>query len=247
MSDADESMDNWRQFQGTELGSLLGSIYGNNRPKINYPKPKSKAVLQDNKKGFIPGGAKLEASDPRKATRKDVKIAIPKPTGRSVEQENIKPIDYIPKRKGAAAIQHDLDDIRMRQEHYRPAFVKPVAIDAEKDRLSQIFTFKGGKALPEGFTMPIGEAPFEVQQRKKEMERLDTIRQKRGLMVVRSNSQRALSSNEQMAQHIQREIEERTQHLEEMRKIGLNPQKEKSMMRDLAQRVDELNRLHDDM
>lgn len=242
----EDSLDNWKQFQGTELGSLLGSIYGQNRPKINYPKPKVKQETVD-RKGFIPGGAKSDAADPRKATRREVKVAVPKPTGRSAEQENIKPIDYIPKRKNLTMIQQDIDDIRMRQEHYRPAFVKPVAVDAEKDRLSQIFTFKGGKALPEELTMPVGEAPFEVQQRRKEMERLDTIRQKRGLMVVRSNSQKALSANEQFAQQIQREIEERTQHLEEMRRIGIKPQQEKAMMRDLSLKVGELSRLHDEM
>lgn len=244
----EESMDNWKQFQGTELGSLLGSIYGNpNRTKINYPKMKSMPVAHD-KRGFIPGGARLEAADPRKATRRDVKIAVPKPIGnKSGQQENIKPVDFIPKRKGVATIQQELDDIRMRQEHYRPAFVKPVAVEAEKDRLSQIFTFKGGKALPEELTMPVGEAPFEVQNRRKEVERLNTIRQKRGLMVVRSGSQSKLSVNEEYAQQIQREIEERTQHLEDMRQIGIKPAQEKVMMRELAHRVEELQRLHNDL
>jgi hypothetical protein len=243
--DEEESMDNWKRFQGTELGSLLGSIYGNpNRTKINYPKPKAMQIVHD-KKEFIPGGAKLNASDSRKATRRNVKVAVPKPVGnRHENQENIKPVDYIPRRRGVASIQQELDDIRMRQEHYRPAFVKPVSVVAEKDRLTQIFTFKGGKALPEELTMPVGEAPFEVQNRRKEIERLNTIRQKRGLTVVRSGSQRAMSTDEEFAQQIQREIEERAQHLEDMRQIGLKPVQEKVMMRELAQRVDELQRLH---
>lgn len=242
----EESLDNWKQFQGTELGSLLGSIYGaQNRPKINYPKPKTKTIPHA-KNGFIPGGAKSEAVDPRKATRRSVNVAVPRLTGRSEEVENIKPIDVISRRKNVTAIQSELDDIRMRQEHYRPAFIKPISVDQEKDRLSQIFTFKGGKGLPEELTMPTGESPFEAQQRRKEMERLDSIREKRGLNVVRSNSmtnRRALSVDEQFAQQIQTEIEERTQHLREMQKIGIRPQEEAAMKRELAARVSELNRL----
>jgi hypothetical protein len=35
----EEPMENWKQFHGTELGGLLGKIYGNdNKPLINYPK-----------------------------------------------------------------------------------------------------------------------------------------------------------------------------------------------------------------
>ena len=75
-----EEMNNWKQFQGTELGSLMSSIYGNqNRPKISYPKPKTKPMTKEQMaKGFQYVGAKPDAADPRKSTRRDVKINRPK-------------------------------------------------------------------------------------------------------------------------------------------------------------------------
>ena len=75
LSHDDEKMDNWKQFQGTDLGSLMGSIYGNeNKPKINYPKPRVRAKARPPTEPFLPGGAKAGASDPRKATKVDKKV-----------------------------------------------------------------------------------------------------------------------------------------------------------------------------
>ena len=45
-------------------------------------------------------------------------------------------------------IKKEIDDIVMRQNHYRPGHVRAVATDAEKDRLNQIFTHHGGTTLP---------------------------------------------------------------------------------------------------
>ena len=77
----EEEMNNWKQFQGTELGSLMSSIYGNqNRPKINYPKPKTKPMTKEQmEKGFHYAGSKPGASDPRKVTRTNVKVNVPIP------------------------------------------------------------------------------------------------------------------------------------------------------------------------
>jgi hypothetical protein len=41
--DGYEKLENWKQFQGTELGGLLKSIYGQQRPKVLLPKPKGGA------------------------------------------------------------------------------------------------------------------------------------------------------------------------------------------------------------
>jgi hypothetical protein len=253
----DEPMENWKQFQGTELGSLLGSIYGSKSAiKINYPKVKANSSSNLEKKDFIPGGAKLDASDPRKITRKSVNLKVPKPVGRNNSGVNLdgsdengyKLIDIIPKRRSADVIKNEIEDIRMRQEKYRPAHVQAYSSDREKDRLNQIFTFKGGKGLPEELTHPVGEAPFETQQRQKEKERLDSIRMKRGLMVVNQPSEPRLSVNEQMAQHISREIEERTQHYEEMKKIGgISAEQDRRMRQEIAIKVDELKRINLDV
>lgn len=239
-------MDNWKQFQGTELGSLLGSIYGSQKPKINYPKPTlNRSDSLTSRKGFIPGGAKVDAVDPRKATRKQVNVAVPKPTGsHHFPDDGFKPVDLIPKRRSAETIKTELDDIKLRQERYRPAHVKPISSDMEKDRLNQIFTYKGGKSLPEELTLPVGETPFEIADRAKEKDRIDAIRRKRGLMIVKSaDSIPILSYNEQLAQQITEEIKERTNYLQEMKAIGIKPQLERQLKQELSTKVGELNRL----
>mmetsp|Transcript_16687 Transcript_16687/g.18068 ORF Transcript_16687/g.18068 Transcript_16687/m.18068 type:complete len:257 (+) Transcript_16687:105-875(+) len=251
MMEGEQPMENWKQFQGTELGGLLGQIYGSqSRVKINYPKPRSNSSqnLHQEKKDFIPGGAKIDAVDPRKTTRRSVNVNVPKPTGRvSSNDEDLsigyKAIDFVPKRKSADVIKQEIDDIRMRQERYRPAHVKPIHSEMEKDRLTQIFTFKGGKGLPEELTHPVGETPMEAMQRNKERDRIDAIRQKRGLLVVKQRSDPVLSVNEQIAQQISSEIEERTRYLDDMKKVGLNGEKERQIKQEIAFKVKELERI----
>jgi hypothetical protein len=254
---ASGEMNNWRQFQGTELGSLMSQLYGNkNKPKINYPKPQSKGSLVPSKK-FIPGGAKIDAEDPRKVTRRPVNIAVP--TRFKEPTEALNPIDIINRRKSADTIKLEIDDIKMRQSHYRPAYVQPISGDAEKERLNQIFTFKGGKGLPQELTHPEGEMPLEVAARRKEEERMDAVRQKKGLgpsaatlRSMKSSAQSyngargraSMSVNEQLADQVSREIEERRQHLAEMRELGMiKPDKERALVNEIARKVEELKEL----
>ena len=177
MSTEENESEHWRQFQGTELGNLMSQLYGQNRPKINYPKPKTTPSMPH--KEFIPGGSKLDASDPRKVTRRPVSMVVPKVAIRAAE--SIKPIDIIPKRRNAEKIKEELDDIVMRNTYYRPAHIKPSSTEYEKERLNQIFSFKGGKALPEELTNPTRETPMELSAKKREEERMASIRERRGI------------------------------------------------------------------
>lgn len=250
----EEPMENWKQFQGTELGSLLGQIYGNqNRPKIQYPKFKTSSSSTVSKKDWLPGGGKVDAVDPRKATRRPVNINVPKLTGNSSEtnldidaRSGLKAIDIIPKRKGADVIKQEIDDIRMRQERYRPAYVKPVSVDAEKDRLNQIFTFKGGKGLPTELTHPEGEMPMERIQKMKERERVEAIKIKRGLATLPATTTYTptLSVQEQLAEQITEEINNRRNYLEEMKGLGLKPSEERRLKLEIASKISELERLN---
>lgn len=229
--------ENWRQFQGTELGNLMAQLYGNqNKPKINYPKPRTVPSLPQ--KDFIPGGSNFDAVDPRKVTRRSVNMIVPKVASRPMEVH--KPIDIIPKRRNAEKIKLELDDINMRNTYYRPAHVKPTSCDYEKERLNQIFSFKGGKALPEELTNPIGLTPMELAERKRETDRIATIKERRGItkQVVVAN---VLNSSEQFAQHIVQEIEERRLHLEEMKRLGaLKPSDEAALKSEIATKLREL-------
>ena len=104
----EEPMENWKQFQGTELGSLMSQLYGGNRnkSKISYPKPK---VVQKKLPGeFRCLGAKVDGVDPRKQTRRfDVQVAVPKVGGGKSVTTTTKTnqIDLIPKRKAADKIK----------------------------------------------------------------------------------------------------------------------------------------------
>ena len=221
-----EPMENWKQFQGTELGGLMSQLYGNqNRPKINYPKPKvaPKPLPSD----FRCLGSKVDAVDPRKVTRRVVNVSVPKVGGGlksndDYDQHSSRHVDMIPKRKNMDKIKEEMDDIVMRNNYYRPAYTQPISSDSEKDKLNQIFTFKGGKGLPEELTHPVGKAPFELEAIRKEKERVNLIREKRGFVKQKPITSTPLSENEQLAQQISHEIDERRSYLQEMKEIGID-------------------------
>ena len=125
------SEENWKQFQGTELGSLLGSIYGSKKVSINYPKiktQKSTVSLEDST--WRPTINKPDSRDPRKATRTNVDISVPKMKG-GASQQSLALIDCIPKRKNEQNIKNEIDEIKYRQALYRPS-LGPNRGDAEK-------------------------------------------------------------------------------------------------------------------
>jgi Uncharacterised protein family (UPF0193) len=230
----------WQQFRGTELGGLLTSLYGRPTPEINYPKPKQKAFQPSGK--FLGAGTKVGARDPRQATRRDVAIVIPKPTGGSQVQRPAA-VDCIARRRQADTIKAELDDIAMRISHYRPANTRAVD-EREKERFAQICTYKGGKALPEGLVLPVGDAPFELAQKRAEQERLAKVRAKRfPNSVPISHPTQPLTPSEQLKEQIAAEINERREHLAEMRELGIKPQDERRIKQEIASRVSELERL----
>ena len=74
------------------------------------------------------------------------------------------PVDFVPKRRSADTCRSMIDDAEMRQSAYRPPNVGSYSSESEKQRLSEVFTHKGGSALPKELTHPVGPAPFEVRQ-----------------------------------------------------------------------------------
>jgi hypothetical protein len=237
----EQTMDNWKQFHGTELGGLLSKIYGNeNRPVINYPKPKVKPRTQTDP--YLPVGGKVGATDPRKATRKDVNVEVPK-VGVGASNIARRPmIANVQRRKNEAIIKNELEDIKMRNALYRPAYVKPVSTEAEKEKLSQINTFHGGKALPAEGLHPEGEAPFERQARLKEEERMTKLRNKYNPTPAPRQAP-ALSNKETLAQMISDEITERCDHLEFLERGNGNRQEIAAIKMEIVKRTKELQKL----
>lgn len=251
MSAADEQQ-NWRQFHGTELGSLLSSIYGGQRKVIKYPTLARTKAFEADKQQFRPVNSTLASTDPTKATRnRSVHVAVPKSFGRSESKENV---PYLPSRKHEETIRGELDELYMRQRSYRPAHVRPQG-EAEKDRYSQICAYKGGKALPKGLVMPAGEAPFEAQARLAQQKTNDEFTAKR--RAARGQPSRLdaaprpapsprLSVDQQMASLITAEIDERVAHLEELRAIGggvVSKKTETQLLGEINARIAELERL----
>mmetsp|Transcript_10090 Transcript_10090/g.10568 ORF Transcript_10090/g.10568 Transcript_10090/m.10568 type:complete len:248 (+) Transcript_10090:50-793(+) len=237
-----EPMENWKQFQGTELGGLLTKIYGNDsKPQINYPKPKTKQKI--NTEPFLPCGNSITSTDPRKSTKREVNINVPQ-VGKGKKQ-SYSAIDYISHRKNENVIKAEIDDIVMRNSHYRPAHQKAISTESEKDKLAQICTYKGGKGLPSELIHPIGEAPFEVEAKRREAERMSKLRAKyRGTSNNPPPQPRALTHTEEMEVQLTQEINERCDYLESMKQIGgLTPAETNRIQSEISQRVNELKRL----
>ena len=243
MTNDDDKQDNWRQFNGTELGGLMNKIYGNEgRPKINYPKPKARKSAEV-KEPYRPCGGKADAKDHRNAPKKDVKVAVPKLGRRS--GSGYAAIDCVPRRKQEDNIRVEIDEIAMRRAHYRPAYTKAISTDAEKDKYNQICAYHGGKGLPQEMTAPEGEAPFELTARKKEAERMQKLRSKyrRGGPEDPPRIPAPLSHKETMATLLSEEINERVDHLKEMTELGASARETAAIRSEISTRVAELKRI----
>lgn len=154
----------------------------------------------------------------------------------------------IPRRRSEDVCAKEIEEIKFRQEHYRPSHVKSISSDAEKDRLAQVFTHHGAKTsiLPKSFVQPVGEAPFERVERMKEQALRDNFRIKRGLKLESNmTSKPQLSVNEQFAEQLSTEINERNEFLNELRAVnkGKPSQQELQIMTEISQRVRELKNL----
>ena len=100
-----EQKENWKQFQGTELGSLMNRLYGSEKTVINYPKPKQKKF--EPPPLFIPGGASATAEDPRKHTI--IKPIIDVPIKPKTYKSKFKPVDLIPHRKSESVMKKEIE------------------------------------------------------------------------------------------------------------------------------------------
>lgn len=233
--------ENWQQFRGSELGGLLANIYGTPKVEINYPKL-SKKKFEPTKR-FTSSGAKVHEPSGRKAV-----VAVPKV---GLDRSNIRPsiaaVDCISRRKQESAIKSELDDIRMRQDHYRPAHKQSIG-ENEKERLIQICQYKGGKILPEYVSYPISDTPMEIASTKKRLEqnRIVADRRNPGRAVgLSQTSVSTLSDHEQMKEQVASEINERMTHFDSMRGIGLTTADANRIRSEISQRVCELKKMNE--
>lgn len=254
MTEASGSDVAWQQFRGTELGSLLSKIYGNEgKPKIRYPSVKKAGTFDpQTAPRFLPVNNKVDAVDPRKTTRRDVSIAIPKPTG-GVRRQKYTAVDMLVRRKNETTIRAEVEELKEKQLHYRPAHTKAYSSDREKDRLSQIFTYKGGKALPTDIMPPSNSnnlTPFEMQERKENVAKQDAVRIHRGLAARQRGLDSSvvcdpppMSARAKLQNQILGEINERTEYIEEMKAMGIKIKDEQKIRGEISMRLAELEKM----
>ena len=250
----EDAPQHWRQFQGTELGGLLSSIYGSQRRTIKYPVPK-KASFDPAAVKFRPVNSTLNSTDATKATRKAVAVNVPKHFGRTESKENV--FAPIPSRRSEEVIRAELEEISMRQRNYRPAYQQPRG-EEEKERLSQICMYKGGKGLP--IVLPVGETPLEVAAKAAMQKKNDAFLQQRrlargdkratdaALAVLKhghghGHGQPSMSVDERMAEQIKSELDERVAHLAEMQALGISRAEEAGLRAEIGARIEEMRRL----
>ena len=100
----------------------------------------------------------------------------------------------------------------------------------------------GGKGLP--VVLPVSEAPFEAAAKLKQSQMQDAHRIRRGGAPAAHRTSAALSAHEQLAEQITREINERREYVEEMKRGGGLPAHEETRLRsEISQRLAELKRL----
>ena len=230
--------ENWEQFRGSEVGGLLSNIYGTEKTVVRYPRLFQKKI--DPTKSCESTGTKIRDKAKRKG-----RVSVPKVGLEKSSLPLIAAVDSIARRKKESIIKVELDEIRSRQNFYRPAYRHSIG-DQEKEKLSQICQCKGGKILPEDLAYPITKTPLEVaailvdnQKRLQFQERrLPTQLPDKGLCPP------VLSQLEQMKEQVAGEISERTMYLQDLRNAGLRPPNDSRIRSEISLRLRELRKMN---
>ena len=92
--------------------------------------------------------------------------------------------------------------------------------------------------------------PLELAEKRKEKEQLQALRMKRGLsttekqLLPTSSDRRYKTENEEFIDQIQIEIDERLQHIQEMKQLNmLKPSDERNMRLEIANKIEEIKSL----
>ena len=143
-----------------------------------------------------------------------------------------------------------IDDMEMRQSAYRPPNVQAFSADKEKQRLSEVFTHKGGKALPKDLTHPVGPAPYEVRQRQAEQQRVVEAKAARRtrlnggvdpLAVEPTPSAPEKSTKDQLFDQIYSEIKDRRSYQEQMELAGAGKADRQRIAGEISTRLSQLS------
>ena len=139
MSSTDPNLENWKKFNGTEIGSYLSKIYGK-KSNINYSTTSNTKQTSFQPNQPFKNSGKVEHVIKSRTNEKNL-VLLPNCKVKAIKL--IAAVDLIPKRKNEANITNELNNIKLQQQYYRPAYPKALSTDEEKDRLNQICRYKG--------------------------------------------------------------------------------------------------------
>lgn len=223
----------------------MTQIYGGRTSapsKINYPALKKKKESSFSPaSSFVSSGKPLQNRASLPANK--IKVRVPSftnPSSTVITKSAL--VDAIPKRRSGDVIRSELEEIRLRQQHYRPPLAKAVSSEGEKERYSQICAYKGGKGLPAELLQPTGEAPFEAAARLRDQNRWEEMKGRHNPHIEKRGASK-MSIQEETAQQIAAEINERRVHIGEMKALGrLSAVEETKLLGEVAVRVRELEK-----
>lgn len=181
----------------------------------------------------MPGGGKHD-TDPREARKQVVQLEVPDPT--PMRAPTFHPVDFVPRRRGKDVIDSDLRSAEEEALRYRPPHRKASSTEAEKSRLQNRFSLKGGKGLPEELTAPAidGEIPLHMQMGARG-------RRRRGRPGPGRGGQQGQSEEERLFEQVAAEIKDREQYLERLQEMGALKQEEERIIRaEIADRVKDM-------
>ena len=211
----------WKEFgKNTEAGKLLYNIYGvKYKPEdhITYPKLIMKTPEMKERERLEKERLKqLKANKMKKATQQiDYNQGL-----RRYQPQRYNPygqVDFIPHRKNQKQIQKELDSIKS-QMNAKKAYAGSKPFESRESKIEKLqnkFEYQERTVMPKGARLP--GLIINEDERK---EQIKIIHEKRKYDMIKKDDKRA--ELERLYNNIVQEIDERYQHMNEMKKLGKN-------------------------
>lgn len=246
MATKKDNSPNWKVFRrDTEAGRLLSRLYGvqpTDEPLIHYPTTTTKI-----RKERINNGNWNVDSSAANLQKKSPIVHAPR-VGNQSRVPKEAPLEQIPRRKPKGACDETVRKSATLLQRYRPPNQTASSTDAEKDRLNEVFAYKGGCALPNELTMPIGIVPSESKRNMQERDRVLKARSRRNERLYgdvehtteKGSNKGDSSTKELLVKQISDEIKERRQYQMTMEEAGIGASSRKKIGDEIASRLSEL-------
>ena len=230
----------WKEFgKNTEAGKLLYNIYGvNYRPEnhINYPKLIIKTPEMRERERLEKERLKQERANRLiKATQKiDYNQGL-----RHYQRQRYNPygqVDFMPHRKNQMQIQKEMDYMK-KQMNAKKVYVNYTPFESRESKIAKLqnkFEYQERTVMPKGARLP-GLIITEDDRN----EQIKVIHEKNEFDHVIKNDKRA--ELERLYNNIIKEIDERYQHMNDMKKLGKNV--DSVMMAEIKERIQDMKNL----